>query len=179
MGEFAIDDDAHAVAEALHEAEDVGGEDDGFALGFELLEEVGDGAGGDDIQAVGGFVEDDDVGVVDQRDDDADLLFHAGGEVGHLDLGELVDAETLKQGLLAGGGGGGVDAVEVAEEIVKIIGGEEVLKLQFAGEESDFAAHLFGLADNAAAIYPGIALVGADEGGQHAQGGGFAGTVGA
>ena len=178
-GEMAVDDDAHAVAEALDEAEDMGGEDDALALGAELLEVVGDGAGGDDVEAVGGLVEDDDVRVVDEGDDDAHLLLHAGGEVGHLHLGELVDAEPFEEGLLACRGGVGGHAVELAEEVVEVVGREEVLEFQLAGEEGNLGAHLLGLADDAAAVDPGVAPVGTDEGGEHAQGGGFARPVGA
>ena len=68
--------------------------------------------------------------------------------------------------------------MQVAEKVEEIVGSEEVLQLQFAGEESNLAADLFGLADDAATVHPGVALVGLDEGGKHAEGGGLAGTIG-
>ena len=142
------------------------------------MQVVGDGAGGDDVEAVGGLVEDDDVWVVHQGDDEAEFLLHAGGEIGHLDLGKPVDAEAGKEALLACGCGAGGHAVQFAEEVVEIVGGEEVFQLQFAGEEGYLAAYLFGLCDDAAAVDPGIAAVGLDEGGEHAEGGGLAGPVG-
>ena len=69
--------------------------------------------------------------------------------------------------------------MQLAEEVEEIVGREEVFQLQFAGEESNLAADLFGLADDAASVHPSVALVGLDKGGQHAEGGGLAGAVGA
>src|SRR5690349_20171556 len=55
--ELAGLDDADGVAELFDFGHDVGGENDGFAVVAALADEARDGAGGHDVQAVGGLVE--------------------------------------------------------------------------------------------------------------------------
>ena len=71
----------------------------------------------------------DSVRVVDDGDDEGHFLFHAGGQVGDLHLGELVDAETGEQGLLALLPHLVGDLMQVGEEVIKIVGGEKVLQM--------------------------------------------------
>src|SRR5882724_3834386 len=78
--EFAGLNDADGVAELFDFAHDVGGEDDGFTAVPALADEVDDGAGGHDVEAVGGFVENHYRRIVDERAGDGGLLLHAGGE---------------------------------------------------------------------------------------------------
>src|SRR5699024_7352852 len=154
-------------------------DDDGLSLVPQLLEEVGDHPGGEHVQAVGGLVVDDDVRVVDDGDHQGDLLLHPGGEVGDRHLGEAVGAEPGKEGLPPRLPDRRVHLVEVGEEGEEVVGGEKLLQLQLAGEESDVAADLLRLAHHADAVHQGVAAVGADQGGQHPQGGGLASPVGA
>ena len=72
----AVDNHAHAVAQALDKAENVGAQDYRLAFGAQFLKEIGDGARREHVESVGGLVEDDDVGVVHERDDNRHLLLH-------------------------------------------------------------------------------------------------------
>src|SRR5690606_9297042 len=86
VGEGAVVDEDDAAAQALHVAEVVGGEQDGgVAAGVEVQQEFADGGFGDDVQADGGFVQDEQVGVVQE----------GGGEVA---------AHALAEAELADGG---------------------------------------------------------------------------
>ena len=100
-GHAPVYDDAHAVAHLFHKAEDVRGQKHGLALRPQLQQEVGHRLGRQHVQAVGGFVEDDDGRIVHHRHRQRDLLFHASGQVGHLRVLEAVDPETLEQRALA------------------------------------------------------------------------------
>src|SRR5260370_35789469 len=53
--ELAVVDDADDVAELLDFAHDVGGEDDGLAVVAAFADKRSDGAGGHDVEAVGGL----------------------------------------------------------------------------------------------------------------------------
>ena len=178
MRHLPIDDDADAVAKTLNKTENMCRQNDGLAFAAEFLQIIGYSASRQHIKTVGGFIEDDDIGVMHQGDHQGGLLLHAGGEVGHFDLGKLVDAETFETFLLASGGHRGLDAVQGGEEVEQVVGGEEVLQLEFAGEEAYLGAHLFGIRHHAGSVDEGVAAVGFDEGGEHAQGGGLAGAVG-
>ena len=79
----------------------MGGDDQGFPLFLELLQEVGYHFGGEHVQTVGGLVKDNDLGIMYQGDGQRGLLFHTGGKVRHLDLCKLLDPEALEQGFFA------------------------------------------------------------------------------
>src|SRR6266852_5983981 len=57
-------DDADGVAELFDFAHDVGGKDDSLAVIATFADERGDGAGGHDVEAARGLVENHDRGVV-------------------------------------------------------------------------------------------------------------------
>lgn len=155
----------------------MGGDQNGLALVLQLLQKVGDHFGGDDVQAIGGLVKDDDVRVVDDGHHQGNLLLHAGRQVGHFYLGKLVDAEPGEEGglpLLPHRRG---HPVEVGKKIEEVIGGEAVLQLQLTGEKADAGTDLLRLLHHAEPIHQGIPAVGTDEGGEHTQCGGFARAV--
>src|SRR6266850_1040554 len=79
--EFARLDNADGVAEFFDFAHDVGGEDDGLAVVAAFADESGDGAGGHDVEAVGGLVENHDGRIVDEGTGDRGLLHYSGGEL--------------------------------------------------------------------------------------------------
>ena len=112
-------------------------------------------------------------------DDQREFLFHAGAQVGNLHFGEFVDAEAPEHPLFAFAHGGLVNAVEAAEEVEQVVWREEVLEFELGGEETNLGTYIFGLFHHAAAVEDGVALVGTDEGAEHAQGSGLAGAVGA
>ena len=64
----AMVDDGDAIAEALGLFDVVRGEDDRFLVALELFNDVVDFASDLRIEAGGGFIEEDNFGVVDERD---------------------------------------------------------------------------------------------------------------
>ncbi len=177
--DFALVDDDDAVADGFDFFEDVGGEDDGFVCGhglyqlshFVLL--VG-------VEAVGGLVEDEHLGVVDDGLGDTDALAVA--------FGEIFDGSVF-------------NGVEVAfyDDV-----GEAVVDLVFVGDASGFGdvgkkfddSHFwirsaaFGEVANAffdfdgvfgdvEAVDGGSASGRGEEAGDHLHGGGLASSVGA
>lgn len=126
-----------------------------------------------------GSVENDKFGVVHEGDGDGRLLFHTRGEIGNFRFGKLVYPEARKQHFFAFVSYLGGYILQLAEEIEDIAGGEKVVGLQLAGEKSYLRTYLVGLLYDAESVNECIALVGLNQGGQHAQRSGFARAVGA
>ena len=61
----------------------MGGEEDGGAALGEVAEDVANGAHGDGVNAVEGFVEEHDAGVMDEGGGEGDLLAENGLDCGH------------------------------------------------------------------------------------------------
>ena len=77
--DFALGDDDDAVADQLDDFEHVRDVEDGLALRGELLQQVFEEPGGDDVEAGERFVEDEQLGIVQQGGGDEDALLHALG----------------------------------------------------------------------------------------------------
>src|SRR5882757_5795231 len=114
--EMTAGDEGDGVADFFDLVHAVGAEEDGLALLAEVDEGVHQEGGVDGIEAAEGLVHDDEVGLVEERGDELDLLLHAFGEfLGFFGDG-LGDLHALAPGVGALAGGGGVKAVEFAEE---------------------------------------------------------------
>ena len=139
---IAEDEDARAVA---HDFVEFGrDEEDGEAVGAELGDELFDLGFGANVDAAGGFVEDDDGGLGGEPAGEEDLLLVAAGEIANGDLGirgfdaegaDVVVAEFILFGAREGAGGAafgleGEDEVfangEVREDalVFSVFGGE-------------------------------------------------------
>src|SRR6267143_2586750 len=94
--EFSGLNDADGVAEFFDFAHDVGGKDDRLAVVAAFADERGDGAGGHDVEAVGGLVEDHYRRIVDKSSGDGGLLHHAGGELVTAAVAENVHVQAIK-----------------------------------------------------------------------------------
>src|SRR5713101_4605126 len=171
--------DADGVAELFDLAHDVGGEDDGFAAVTAFANEGGDGASGHDVEAVGGLVEDHDGWIVDQSAGDGGFLLHAGGELVATAVAETVHVQAVEDFVEALFEGGFIKTVEAPEVFDELLGGEAGIKRGGGGKKADVGAHFLGMLDDVAAADEGGAVGGFQDGGEHAQGGGFAGAVGA
>ena len=79
----------------------MGGHDNGLALCLQVQQKVRHHLGGQNIQTVCGFVENNDIGVMYQRDGKGCLLLHTGGQIAYLYFGKFINAETLKQKLFS------------------------------------------------------------------------------
>ena len=76
----------------------VGDEDDGFAVGVELVEEVEDFEAGLGIEVAGGFVGEDEERVVDEGAGDGDALLLAAGELLGAVVEAMAEADELREG---------------------------------------------------------------------------------
>src|SRR6266850_5147650 len=99
--ELARLDDTDGVAELFDFGHDVAGEDDGFATITAFTDEGGDGAGGHNVEAARGLVENHDRGVVDESAGDGSFLLHAGGELVTAAVAEAVHVQTDEYGINA------------------------------------------------------------------------------
>ena len=77
--EFALADDGHAVADGFHLAEFVRRKENGLALVFQALDDFADFHAAQRVQAAGRLVENQQIGIVDERLREADALLHAFG----------------------------------------------------------------------------------------------------
>ena len=179
----AEDDVAFGVA---GDVEFVGDHEDGDAGVVEFLEDAHDFDAGLAVEVAGGFVGEEEGGVVDEGAGDGDALLLAAGELVGVVVGAGCEADGL-EGLegagAAGFGGVAVALVEEGEFDVFEGGGagEEVEALE---DESDFLVADVGefvaveLGD-VCAVEEVVAGGGAVEAADHVHEGGFAGAAGA
>ena len=116
---------------------------------------------------------------MDDGSGEADALFHAGGEAVVGAIGILEHGEHFEDVMDAVAEGGAGPALEFAEEGEGFAGGELGVESGIGGEEADVAAYGFGFADEIVAGDDGGAGGGGEDGGEAAEGGSFAGAVGA
>ena len=174
--EVAAIDKGDGVAEFFDLVHAVGGEEDGFALFAEVDERVHEEDGVDGIEAAEGLVHDDELGLVQECRDELDLLLHALGELFGLLGNGFGDLHALAPYVGALAGGGGIEAMELAEEDELVHDLHLFVETALFGEIADalevFAAE--GLPEEAdgTRVWDGHAD-------HHADGGGFSGAVGA
>ena len=106
------------------------------------------------------------------------LLLHAGGEIRHLHLCKLPNAEGVKQLLFPPLPDLRRNMVELGEKVKQIVGREKLLQLQLTGEKTHPLADLLRLPGDTAAIDEGIPPVRLDQGGQNPQRRGFTCAIG-
>ena len=173
---MATVDKGDGVAEFFDLVHAVGGEEDRFTLLAEVDERVHEEDGVDGIEAAEGLVHDDELGLVQERCDELDLLLHALGELFGL-LGDgFGDLHALAPDVGSLAGSGGVEAVQLAEEDELVHDLHLFVEAALFGEVAD-ALEVFapeGLAEEADG-----ARVGDGHADHHADGGGFSGAVGA
>jgi hypothetical protein len=177
----AVADDEGAVAGA-GEVVIVGDDDEGhLVVGGEADEHVHDGGGVLGVEVAGGFVGEEDVGLVGDGTGDGDALLLAAGEFGGEVLGAVGEADAVEGGECGGGGvfsGDGTGDADVFE------GGEFGEEVEVLEDVSDVAVAEGGLLFAVECVDVGIgdedaALLGAFEAGEGVEEGGFTGTAGA
>ena len=177
--EAAAVDDRDVSAEALDDFEDVRGEEDGGAARDHALKHGFERAGGDGVDAFEGFVEEEDFGAVDNGSGESEFFLHAVGEVGDELFGFVGERHELEQLLGAGGGGGGIEAVHAADEVEVLGCGKTAEEGEAFGDDADLAFDFNGIGEGVEAEDPDAAGGGGEKAGEHLDGGGFAGAVGA
>src|SRR5260370_20445695 len=175
---FAVVDDADGVAELFDFAHDVGGEDDGLAVVAAFADERSDGAGGHDVDAVGGLIKDHDGRIVDESTGDGSFLLHAGGELVAATITEAVHVQAVEDVIDALFQRGFVQTIEAAEVFDHFLSGEARVERGGSGKEADVGAHVFRPLHDIIAADDSRAIGRLEDGGEHAESGGFAGAVG-
>src|SRR5581483_926973 len=134
---FAVVHDGDAVAEALGFVHVVGGEEDGAAGEFEAFDEVPELAARLRVEAGGGLVEEEEIGIADESAGHGEALFLAAGKLADariLLLFELHESDHL--------GGRGSFGEEAAEEADGFEDGELVGELGFLQLDAEALAEL-------------------------------------
>src|SRR5205823_6568850 len=130
--ELAALDDADAGAHLAQLGQDVGADHEELAHAGQLGEEAAHLDAGAGVQAAGGLVEQEDLGVVDEHAGDAQALLHAAGEgvnEGGFFFGEVGELEDLVDDLapsLPGDLEGGGEELEVLIHRQVVVDAEEV-----------------------------------------------------
>ena len=86
-----------AVANILHVRKQMAAQDDGLSASGQGQDQIFDLAATDRVEAGGGFVQNDQVGVIDQRLGQADAALHAFGEFTHHPAPHLVESDHLQE----------------------------------------------------------------------------------
>ena len=94
--------DGHVIAERLDVAQDVRREEDGAPLVALLEDQIAHLFSTDGIEAAHGLIEDQELGIGDQRRGQPGALQHALRQATHRTIGRVPDAHLLEHGAGAG-----------------------------------------------------------------------------
>ena len=170
-------EDGHAVAQLGEFAEDVGGDKDGFAEALELLEDLHELDAGAGIEAAGGFVEEEEIGIVDEDAGEGDALLHPAREAldevvfapGHIGEGEHVGDGFIP--LALGEAVGCAKEVEVFKDAHLPIHGEMI------GHIADLASHVVAVLHDVPPEHADAAGLRLEQGGEDFECGGLARAI--
>ncbi len=172
--ELALAHEGDAVAHALHLRQHVRGEEHGLAGVADLVQQVVELVLDERVEARGGLVQDQQLGPVHERLDEADLAPVAGGEIGHLALEVAVQALRQRGDVVP------VDAAaQVGEVAQRLAPGEVGVQAQLTGQVAAARLDRQRLAAAVPAEDEGAPGRRPDQVQQHADGGRLAGAVGA
>ena len=129
----AVEDD-DAGADALDGVEFVGAEEDDFAARGEFLDEAAEDEGRADVEAGEGFVEKNEIGIVEEGGADEDLLAHALGVTGDGGVAVVVEAEDAEHAVDALGGFAGREFAKLRDHGEVFDGGEMVVEIGLFGD---------------------------------------------
>ncbi len=177
--QLALRDDPDPVADFLRDLERVRAHEDGFAL---LVRELAEGFF-QEARALGvhpdhGLVHDDHPRVMEERAGKHQPLFHAVGKTFHQLVGPGFEVEEfeLNRGLFFHLGFG--HAIDAADEMEELGGGEFFVDVGAVGDESDQGLGGDGVLGEVVSADGDFAGGGFQEADEHADGGGLAGAVG-
>ena len=129
--------DGNPVAKRFGVGKNVGGEEDGLAFVFELLHQVANFAAAHGIKAGHGFIEKDELGIVQNGLADAHALQHAFGKLAQLHALHVPQSDLLQNlldALLALFGGNAGKLPVIFEQFVS---GEIVVEIGLLGKKTD------------------------------------------
>ncbi len=171
--------DGDVAAQALHDFENVRGQEDRGAAGDHALQHRFQCAGGDCVHAFEGLVEKQNLGPVDHGGGEGQLLLHAVGIIGNEFfrlVGELHEFEQLGGALSCGGA---VEAVHASGKAEELGAGEAAEQGHAFGHDPDLALDFDGMRVEIDAEDFDASGAGREQAGQHFDGGGFTRAIGA
>ena len=136
-------------------------------------------AGTHGVDAFEGFVHEEEFGFVDEAGGHGNPFSHSFGIFGDELFAFVREFEEFKEFGGAGFGEGLGEGVHAADEFEELLAREAVEEEGFVGDEADALFDFYFAGGHGEAQEFDGAGVGADEAGEHADGGGFAGAVGA
>ncbi len=164
-----------AIADVFHIGEEMGGKQNGFSALRECDDEVLHLVAADGVEARGGFVEDDEVGIVDERLGQSDAPHHSFGELADRSPSRVSEADHFEELCDARAAHRRGEVEKFAVEVERFLGGQIGVEIGFLGEiaHARLGLHIARvLSQNAEG-----ALGGVEEAEQHLDGGAFAGAV--
>ena len=168
----------HVIGQAAGLAEEVGGEHHGAALGGQLVDEGDDVAGAGGVEARGGLVEEEELGVVQQGPGQGDPLALSGGEAAGEVVASLGHAEPLEQLVDPPQGIGLAVAAQPGDVEQVLPGGQAVVEPGVLGEHAGAAADRVTFDGGVVAEHERAAAVGKQHPVEEPDGRGLAGAVG-
>ncbi len=176
--DLSFGDDDDAIADQLDDFEDVRDVEDCLALRGELLQQIFEETGGDDVEAGERLVEDEQLGIVQQGGGDEDALLHALGVERDGRVAPGFEAEQGEEpvGLEVDEGLGQV--AQAADELEVLEAGEVGVDVGLLGDVAEGGAVGLEIVADALAFEEHLAVGGLEEAGDDLDGGGFAGAVG-
>ena len=135
---------------------------------------------GDNVEAAGGFVQQEQSRAMQQRASQTDALHRAGRERAYLTVEKFAENELCGQGGGACLGVGAGQAIELAEEQEILASGEPWIQAMIGARViAEVASYGARLGASVVAGHLGVTARGKQKGGDDAQKGGFSGAVGA
>ena len=175
-------DDGDAIGEALDFGERVRGEENRGGAGLQNLrfEEAAELRRGDNVEAAGGFVQQEQSRAMQQCASQTDALHRAGRERADLTVEKFAENKLCGQGSSACLGVGAGQAIELAEEQEILASGEPWIQAMIGARViAEVAPDGARLGASVVAGHLGLTARGKQKGGDNAQQGRFSGTVGA
>ena len=175
----AVVDDGHAMGQFVGLFQVVGGEEDGEAvIAVEVLDQAPQALAAADVQSQGGLVQEEDARAVDEGGGDVQLARHAPG----IGADRLIQAglqfEMAGQFFDAGADVRFLHAVEMSLQGHVLAAGEEVVHPGLLGHHTDGVPHPFRITVHVDPSHQGPPRIESAQGGEDADGGGLAGSVG-
>ena len=178
LDDGAAADEGDALADLLHVGQDVGGHKDGGSPVAHLSDDGEEFLAHQGVERFGGLVHNEEVGVVAHRVDEAEFLGHAGRVA--LDAaaeGGVRQLEPVEQLFLAREGS--ADSAQARRVVEERLAGEAGGERDDVGQEAEPGLHGDRVAPSVHSQRARLALIGADEAREDADGRCFARAVGA
>ncbi len=175
---LAAIDDRDAGAQLLELGQDVAADEDRLAQRAQFAEQLAKLDPCPRVEAGGGLVEEQDLGVVDERVRQAEPLLHAARQRLDVLVALVAEVDELEEVADHASSAGRRDAVAASEEVEVLPDLHVVVDPEHVRHEPDDAPHLIGVPGHRPARDLGLPGRRTKERGEHAQDRGLAGAVG-